>query len=125
MRRKGGKQMNNTNRVSQQEPEAMIQENIAQIGMMIGFLIATDASPHTDLDLSSTDISQKVISWAKEFEDKYEGSDYDFYQSITELGKPDGYLDAIDNFTDLKLRDAGWLTEEYILDSGRFWNSRT
>ena len=82
-------------------------------------------APITDLDLSSTDISQKVISWAKEFEDKYEGSDYDFYQSITELGKPDGYLDAIDNFTDLKLRDAGWLTEEYILDSGRFWNSRT
>ncbi|MEX3617798.1 hypothetical protein [Paenibacillus glucanolyticus] len=115
--------MNNTNSISQQEREAMIQENIAEIGMMIGFLIATDALPKTDLDLSSTDISQKVISWAKEFEDKYEGSDYVFYHAITELGKPDGYLDAIDNFTDLKLREAGWLTKEYISDSGRFWNS--
>ncbi|MBT2765784.1 hypothetical protein [Paenibacillus sp. ISL-20] len=48
--------MNNTNNISQQEREAMIQENIAEIGMMIGFFIAMDALPKTDLDLSSTDI---------------------------------------------------------------------
>ncbi|WP_145142242.1 hypothetical protein [Paenibacillus sp. Y412MC10] len=101
--------------------EAMVQENIAEIAMTVGHLISTGAFPKDELSLGTDEVSHNIITWAKEFEQKYEGPDFDYSKGVPELGNPEGYIDAIDNFTDLKLRDAGWLTDEYIADKGRFW----
>lgn len=102
----------------------MVLENVAEIGMMIGVLLSQGFFPKIDLDLSSTDVSQAIIGWAKEFEQKYSGPEFNF-DEVHELGYPIGYLEAIDNFTDLKMREAGWLTPEYIVAKGRFWNAES
>ncbi|OMF76730.1 hypothetical protein [Paenibacillus glucanolyticus] len=110
-------------RLSQEQRDALVQQNIAEMGMFIGGLIREGQFPQSDLDVSSSVISHSIMSWAKEFEDKYQGPDFDYGKGIPELGDPAGYLDAIDNFTDLKMREAGWLTEEYINDEKRFWHN--
>ncbi|MGG3278973.1 hypothetical protein [Paenibacillus solani] len=109
-------------RLTQKQRINFVNENIAEMGMIIGYLIAEGAFPQSDLDISTTDISQAIIIWAKEFEDKYEGPDFDYRKGYPEIGNPQTYIEAIDNFTDLKLKEAGWITEEYILQKGRFWN---
>lgn len=109
-------------RLTQEQRGALVQENIAEMGMMIGGLMRGGDFPKSDLDVSSTDVSQCIISWAKEFEDKYQGPDFDYSKGVPELGNPAGYIEAIDNFTDLKMREASWLTQEYVNDKNRFWH---
>ncbi|MGC6586185.1 hypothetical protein ACPV3A_14605 [Paenibacillus sp. Dod16] len=109
-------------RLTQEQRDALVQENIAEMGMFIGALIREGQFLKSDLDVPSLEVSKHIMSWAKEFEDKYQGPDFDYGKGIPELGDPAGYLDAIDNFTDLKMREAGWLTEEYINDEERFWH---
>ncbi|MBD7970262.1 hypothetical protein [Paenibacillus gallinarum] len=109
-------------KLTQEQRETLLHENIAEIGTLVGCLISSGAFPKSDLDVPSTDVSQSIISWAKEFEDKYQGPDFDYSKGVPELGNPAGYLDAIDHFTELKMREAKWLTEDYMNDKNRFWN---
>ncbi|MFX3643328.1 MAG: hypothetical protein ACE3L7_32550 [Candidatus Pristimantibacillus sp.] len=103
----------------------MVHENIAEMGMMIGALIEGNSIPQQEFDLDSVDIRQAVIVWAKEFEDKFDGGiDFDYPKGYPEIGNPETYIEAINNYTDLKLKEAGWLSEEYIAHEGRFWNDR-
>ncbi|MGG4106740.1 hypothetical protein AAXB25_22840 [Paenibacillus lautus] len=113
---------NGKERLTQEQRMELVHENIAEMGMTIGHLIAEGAIPKSDLDISTTDISQAIIVWAKEFEEKYEGPDFEYTKGYPEIGNPETYIEAIDNFTDIKLKEAGWITEEYIAHKGRFWN---
>lgn len=99
----------------------LIEENIAEMAMTVGSLIAEGYFPKQALELSSSEIAQAVIQWAKEFEDRFEGPHID-YSQISEIGNPLGYIDAIDNFTDLKLKEQAWVTSEYTQQPARFWN---
>ena len=94
-----------------------LQENICEISMLVGYLIALGHLPKEELDLDSTTLSTTIVGWAQEFEEKY-GRRYGFevYDDAPaeELGGAKTYFDAIDNFTLLKLRNAGWLTNEYV-----------
>ncbi|KQY83746.1 hypothetical protein ASD24_29505 [Paenibacillus sp. Root52] len=92
------------------------------MGVIVGNLIGEGSFPKCDLDIPSSTLSQSIITWAKEFENKYQGPDFDYSAGILELGNPEGYLDAIDHFTEVKLREMGWLTETYINDENRFWH---
>lgn len=108
---------------TQEKRMEMVYDNIAEMGMMIGSLVERGAIPKSELDLDSVDIRQAVISWAKEFEDRFDGGiDFDYSTGYPEIGNPETYLEAIDNYTDLKPKEAGWLTEEYMAHKGRFWN---
>lgn len=109
-------------RLTQDQRMNLVLENVAEIGLLVGFLLNEGSFPKVDLDLSSEDVSQAIIKWAKEFEEKYEGPEFDFSNGVPELGNPEGYLDAIDNFTEVKMRDQGWLTAEYLSAKERFWN---
>lgn len=91
----------------------LVQENIAEIGMTVGCLIADGSLPKSKLDIPSSDIAAAIVKWAHEFEDQYGRHAPDWYENLPEIGNPLGYLDAIDNFTELKLYREGWLTEEY------------
>lgn len=116
---------NHQEQITKEQHIGLVQENISEIAMMIGCLTRGGEFPKNTLDIPSSDINQCIISWAQEFEDKYQGPDFDYSKGVPELGNPLGYLDAIDNFTDLKMRNAGWLTDTYIADKGRFWNKPT
>lgn len=109
-------------KLTQEQRETLVHENISEIGKLVGYLISSGAFPQSNLDVSSTEVNQYIISWAKEFEDKYQGPDFDYSKGVPELGNPAGYLDAIDHFTELKMRESNWLTEEYINDKNRFWH---
>jgi hypothetical protein len=114
--------MHGKEKLTQEQRANLVHENIAEIAMSVGHLIGAGALPKQELDLGTDQISTEIVKWAHEFEDKYEGPDFDYEKGVPELGNPVGYLDAIDNFTDLKLKENGWLTREYINDAGRFWN---
>ncbi|WP_422661805.1 hypothetical protein ACK8P5_25965 (plasmid) [Paenibacillus sp. EC2-1] len=103
------------------QEEQSIKENIAEIGMNVGYLIASGSIPKNELDLPTTEMSSNIALWAAEFESIITKEGF-MYSECSELGDPQGYIDAIDNFTDLKLKEKGWLSEHYRNASHRFWN---
>lgn len=92
---------------------ALVQENIAEIGMTVGCLIENGTLPKAELDIPSNTLSVAIIKWANEFEDQYGRHAPDWFEQLPEIGNPLGYLDAIDNFTYKQLHSYGWLTEEF------------
>lgn len=85
-----------------------VQENIAEISMYIGCMIAYGKIPKKDMDLSSSEMSEKITQWAYEFEEKYGHVNFHNTDSVSELGNVIGYLDAIDSYTEIKCRENGW-----------------
>lgn len=115
--------MNGQELLTQKELNTLVNENIAEIGMKVGHLISEGYLLKRSKGLSSSDIAMIIIEWANEFTEKYQAPQSDWEKSIPELGNPLGYLDAINNFTDLKLKNLKWLSDPYINDSARFWNN--
>ncbi|MEN1990292.1 hypothetical protein [Paenibacillus hubeiensis] len=105
-----------------EQREALLHQNIAEIGQTVGVLISIGVLPKCELDLPTEVISENIVLWAKEFEDRFSGPKFDYEIHGADIGWPLGYIDAIDNFTDLKLREANWLTADYTNDESRFWN---
>lgn len=103
---------------------SLVHENIAEIGMLVGFLISSGALPKYELDLPSDTISAAITKWGIEFEKQYGKHAPDWYQAIPELGNPIGYMDAIDNFTTKKLFGEDWLTDEYVKSLEADWLER-
>ncbi|MGN7309100.1 hypothetical protein ACTHQ2_24465, partial [Bacillus subtilis] len=73
---------NGKEKMTQEERTELVQENIAEIGMMIGYLTRGGEFPKNTLDIPSSDVNPCIISWAQEFEDKYQGPDFDYSKGV-------------------------------------------
>ncbi|MGG0939215.1 hypothetical protein ABHN11_24690 [Brevibacillus centrosporus] len=95
-----------------------VQENIAEIAMYVGSLIAEGKIDQKELGISSMELSYQIIQWAEEFEEQYASKvidkDPSGYEQFDVLGNPFGYPDAIDNYTEKKCKEQGWMTDQIL-----------
>ncbi|QSF43496.1 hypothetical protein [Paenibacillus tianjinensis] len=87
-----------------------IEENIAEIALYVGSMMSNGDIDKQELDISSTEMCEEIVKWGSEFEVNY--GDTDLFQEegvIDGLGNVFGYLDAIDKFTDIKVKEVGWV----------------
>lgn len=88
-----------------------VEENIAEIAMYVGHLIAENKLLKSELDLDSKAISSRIVQWAYQFEEKYGDVDLHELDGTCELGDAYGYLGCIDRFTENRLKEMGWLKD--------------